>query len=212
MIGADRFSILIITPSGGTFRCTVRAWLLTVLSVVICIFFILGCIWAVAAWQSRWGAAAASPAASGTMTSPADTAIIGATSEFSEVSPLPQTRSPYADQRGTPGKAVKGVMLKIVNPAFRVVHSRELKLMLEMHAFNTQGKLTGRVVFSLVTAKGGTYPLVHQDTVFEMIRFKKLALSATLPVGTIDMTDAMVLVEVLVRGDVVLRQTFPIIR
>ena len=47
-------------------------------------------------------------------------------------------------------------------------------------------------------------------TQFDIIRFRKFDLTATLPLAVTDMRNASVILEVLVKGEVVFRDNYPI--
>ena len=83
-----------------------------------------------------------------------------------------------------------------------------MRVVLDMYNARPPRPLAGRIMFSLRTADEQVLPLIHDDTRFDIIRFRKFDLMATLPPAVTDMRNASVILEVLVKGEVVFRDNY----
>ena len=99
-------------------------------------------------------------------------------------------------------------VVSIREASFVQVDRRTLRVVLDMYNARPPCPLAGRIMFSLRTADEQVLPLIHDDTRFDIIRFRKFDLMATLPPAVTDMRNASVILEVLVKGEVVFRDNY----
>ena len=100
-------------------------------------------------------------------------------------------------------------IIRIEHPVFRQIGPQVLRLIMEMYSTMPPSPISGRVMFSLFV-DGKVYPLTHEDTAFQIIRYKKVAIKASLPPLPVDLSQASVVVEVLTAGEVIFRKTYPL--
>ena len=115
-----------------------------------------------------------------------------------------------ADETATYHKTINRQVVSIREPSFVQVDRRSLHIVLDMYNARPPRPLVGRIMFSLRTADERVLPLVHEDTRFDIIRFRKFDLHATLPPAVTDMHNAMIILEVLIKGEVVFRDSYAI--
>ena len=113
-----------------------------------------------------------------------------------------------ADEDAIYHTTINRQVVSIREPSFVQVDRRTLHIVLDMYNARPPRPLTGRIMFSLRTADERVLPLVHEDTRFDIIRFRKFDLFATLPPAVTDMHNASVILEVLVKGEVVFRNNY----
>ena len=103
-------------------------------------------------------------------------------------------------------------VVRVTNTAFRQISPGKLRLIMEMYNVDAGNTLEGRVIFSLRLATGQIFPLAHEEEKFKIIRFKKIAIPASLAVTSLDLVAADIVVEVIVRNTVVFRQFDPLMK
>ncbi len=110
-------------------------------------------------------------------------------------------------------KPVPPVDRKIVSvreTAFTRLDRKRLRLVLDMFTVSPPSLCSGRVMFSLCTADGRVLPLLHDDTRFRILRFRRFDLVASLPLEPVRMAGSSIMLEVLVGGELVFRRHYPL--
>ena len=108
------------------------------------------------------------------------------------------------------GDPIDKRIVRLENVTCRLLDPKALRIALELYVIRAKTAINGRVLFSLRDAEGSIYPLIYEDSSFNIIRFRKIVMKAELPGVPVDLTGAGVMVEVLSGGEVVYCNVYPL--
>lgn len=100
---------------------------------------------------------------------------------------------------------------RVENLQARLLDRRRLRASIDLYSVEPgQKTLSGRVVFTLITADGQRYPLTNEDPLFRISRFKKIITTSALPVDMEQAENAAIVVEILIDNAITYRNYFSI--
>lgn len=106
-------------------------------------------------------------------------------------------------------------LVVVDNAGARLMGNRKLRVALDLRNPDPKRAVAGSIRVFLITADGQTSPLevAKESGDFRISRFKRAVLLLSLPPGAIDITNAMIVLEVLEEGDkLAYRNIFPVQR
>lgn len=120
------------------------------------------------------------------------------------MSSLEKTTSEPSPVQG--GSALDDGTVRIENMQARLIDRKRIRISLDLYNSGPGGHpLAGQVSLGLLTEDGRQLPLPHEDASFRISRFKKIVSTVPLPVNSVEMHNAAVLLEVVVNEKIVYR-------
>ncbi len=145
-----------------------------------------------------------------------DTAARAPSAEPASDTPLPASASVpppaasdtlSAEQENT---AVNTGVVRVENVRARI-DERRFRISIDLYNGDSEGRqISGKALITLIDADGRTLPVVSDNMLFRIVRFKKLAAAVPLPAAQADTVNAVVRVEVYVNDKLEYRNTFPV--
>ena len=210
-----KFTLLFMHDSGKVYRFRFGRAVPAFLLLVVCLFALAGAagVWAYLTWLEERRAWQAERGDLLTLLNQ-DRVVLERLSvrlaQLEELSEQKASAEPTDQETAVYQLTINRQVVSIRETSFVQVDQRTLRIVLDMYNARPPRPLAGRIMFSLRTADERVLPLIHGDTQFDIIRFRKVDLTATLPPAVTDMRNASVILEVLVKGEVVFRDNYPI--
>ncbi len=130
-------------------------------------------------------------------------------SSVSSVSPVPSA-TPDKTPADPENAEVNTGVVRVENVRARL-DERRFRISVDLYNGDAEGRqISGKAVITLIDADGRTLPVVSDNMLFRIVRFKKLAASVPLTTPTADAGNAVVRVEVYVNDRLEYRNTFPV--
>jgi len=124
--------------------------------------------------------------------------------------PAQATGTPPAGEDKVEYPVVDTGQVRLADVSVLLVDGRRLRVRMDLH--NESGRqVSGRLLLFLLTPDGERSELVHNDPTFRISRLKKFASTSVVPESVADLTNTMLMVEVVDSSSTLLsRQLYPI--
>ena len=208
-----KFTLLFMHDSGKVYRFRFGRAVPAFLLLVVCLFTLAGAagVWACLAWLEERRTWQGERGELLTLLNQDRVVLERLTARLEQLEKAAEQKieeGPAEQETTTYQTSINRQVVSIRETSFVQVDGRTLRIVLDMYNARPPRPLAGRIMFSLRTADERVLPLIHEDTRFDIIRFRKFDLTATLPPAVTDMRNASVILEVLVKGEVVFRDNY----